>query len=447
MFQRRGDEAVIEWEEALNEAFNMIYQSFNHHGRSLLRDSERHPEHTRELLRRLQRPDTFTQNIVVTGSKGKGSTAYFIARLLESVAPGVGLCTSPHLLDGLERIRVDGAMISESEFLEVFHRIRKPLEDILEKLPDGQYVGPVGIFAVMAAEYYRSRNCTYGVFETGRGALFDDVTRIHHSYAVITSLLMEHVDELGPSLKDIAWHKAGVITPETQLVVLGEDRSELNEAVVERLQVLGTSPQVVVAPRYGWASEAELGTDGIRFGLQWASGRQLNDLTIPNLGRIKDNFALAVCVVEQFLGPLPASVIIEGLAGSRWPGRGEILSQSPFILLDAGVRPESVADMLTHLPRFDQAVLSIPDGKDRTGMMRLVSLHAQELVLTGCTNPRLPYHLDSSQLPINGSIIQDVNQALGTVMASTDSKSRIFLCGTISFVADVYRWLGRQVIP
>lgn len=438
---------MAEWEDQLNEAFNMIYQSYNRYGRSLLSDGERHPEHTGELLRRLQRPDTFTKNIVVTGSKGKGSTAYFIARLLQRVVPRVGLCTSPHLLDGLERIRIDGAMISEAGFVEVFHQIRKPLQDILAKLPSGQYVGPVGIFAAMAAEYYRSQDCTYGVFETGRGALFDDVTRIHHRYAVITSLLLEHVDELGPSLQDIAWHKAGVITPETQLVVLGEDRPELMGAVRERIRTLGTSPQVMIASQYGWAHEAELGSDGVRFGLQWASGRQLNGLSIANLGRIKDNFSLAVCVVEQLIGPLPDRVIIEALTESRWPGRGEIISQAPFILLDAGVRPESVSEMLTHLPRFDHAVLSIPDGKDRTGMMRLVSLHTQALVMAGCTNSRLFYQLDSAELPSNGSIIEDVNEALDMVMGSAGTYSRIFLCGTISFVADVYRWLGRQVIP
>lgn len=431
-------------EEQLDGAFEMIYRSFNQFGKLIARDQERHPEHTAQLLATLGQPDQIAYNILVTGSKGKGSTAHFIAHLLQQSIQAVGLFTSPHLLDTLERIRINGCMITEGAFVETFETLRVPLEEMLDNLSSGEYVGPVGIFACMAAQYFHNQGVTYAVYETGRGALYDDVVRIHHECAAITGILLEHVRELGPSLSDIARHKAGVITSETELVVLGVHDTILEDAVRARVDLLGSTPRIIVAADYCHIITGEMNREGTRFAVEFADGRSYGDLYLPNVGAVIGNLALAITVAEHTRGRIDERDVRRAASHRGWPGRGEILSHTPFVLLDAGVRPESVASMLSQLTPFDRAVLSIPDGKDQWGMTQLVAQHAGSVVLTGCTNPRLAYRFDTGSLPHNVKVIENVSEALAWGMQGVESDS-IFLCGTISFVADVYRWFGRVV--
>lgn len=430
--------------ERLDSTFELIYRTFNRHGRSIRQDTDRHPEHTEDILNRLGRPDRSATNILVTGSKGKGSTAALIAGLLGR-SNGVGLFVSPHLIDSLERIRVNGKMISEDNFSRVFELIREPAEAVVSALPTGHYVGPVGFYAVMAAQYFKECGVRWAVYETGRGALYDDVSRIHHQVAVITRLYLEHRRELGPDLEHIAWHKAGAITPETQLVVLGSRDAVLRHAVEQRIRTLHSAPTVVETADVCQVEVDSVGTAGTVLSVRFADGRHWHNLRMPAVGALVDNLATAIAVVEQLNGPLPYAVVADVVAQFRWPGRGEIVRHRPVTLLDAGVRPESVEPILTSLGRFEYVVLSIPEGKERDGMIALLRTFADHLVLTGCSNPRLSYRFDDLPARHGLTVIPDVNQALAEVDRRASPTSRIFWCGTLSFVADAYRWLGRQV--
>ncbi len=433
--------------QQLNAAFEMIYRSFNQYGHQIASDEERHPEYTTQLLRALGRPDQALRNVMVTGSKGKGSTALLIARLLRARGSSTGLFTSPHLLDSLERIRVNGLMISETEFVKVFSHIEPVLRRLLEdQLPVGQYLGPVGIFAVMAAWFYRASGAEWAVYETGRGALYDDVACISHPYAVITTVLPEHVRELGPTLAKIAWHKAGVISPDTRVVVLGSRESVLQQAVDARCRQLGIKPQLLWADQRVKIDARRINDHGTQFDMRFHDGRFWQDMTMRQLGPIADNLALAVAVVEEVAGPLSESQVREAASSARWPGRGEVLSQSPFLLLDAGVRPESLNPWLKALPVFDRVLLSVPDGKDRGGMVNLAQQHGKEIILTACSNPRLRYQFDRAARQTKVTVISDVRRALDMTLSDLPPDARVFLCGTISFVADVYRYLGRSVL-
>lgn len=432
-------------QDDLDRAFEKIYRSFNRYGRQLTDDRERHPEYTARLLTAVDRPDLAARNVLVTGSKGKGSTAHFIAQLLGAFDAPVGLFTSPHLLDSLERIRVDGAMISEQEFATTFSAIEPSLDTIWQELSPPSYIGPVGIFAAMAAWHFRQRQVHWGIYETGRGALFDDVTQINHEAAVITEVLAEHVRELGPTLESIAWHKAGSITPHTRTVVLGTRRPVLINAVQDRLAQLGIAPMVWVVPDHVQVADIHMGVNGTTFDLAFADGRRWNELRIPAVGALVQNLATAITVVESLTHALSEPLVREIAATLSWPGRGQVLSADPFVLLDAGVRPESVADLLTNLGPFDQVVLSIPDGKDRLGMVEVALVHARQIVLTGCSNKRLAYHFENDPAFPRTRVIPDVQTALSEVLSAAQTGERVLLCGTISFIADVYRHYGLTV--
>lgn len=431
--------------DRLDTAFQKIYQSFNREGRKISSDEERHPEYTRQLLERLGNPDAAVRNILVTGSKGKGSTAYFAAQLIRRPGQTVGLFTSPHLLDSFERIRVNGQMIDEDVFVRAFDALEPHLGNVLSDLPDGHYIGPVGIFAVLAALYFRSRGVDWAIYETGRGALFDDVGQIQHGASAITRVLPEHLNELGPTVEKIAWHKAGVISRDTRVVVLGMSDPVLEEAVAHRTDSLGIAPEIVRVMDAVRVENEAISAWGTRFDLAFSDGRRWAGLDLPMIGPFAGNLATAVTLVERLAGKLDESDVREMMPALRWSGRGEVLSRSPYIVLDAAVRPESILDLLENLPPFDEAVLSIPDNKDRQGLTALLSQHIKRITLTTCSNPRLSYHLENQPPRTGVSVTANVEEALAAALHRTSPESRMLLLGTLSFVADVYRFFGRSV--
>jgi dihydrofolate synthase/folylpolyglutamate synthase len=430
---------------SLDHAFDLIYRTFSQYGKMAATDRDRHPEHAEELLERLGRPDGRVPNIVVTGSKGKGSTALYIAALWETFEGPVGLFTSPHLLDTMERIRVNRTMISEQEFAALFDEMAPHLRKSIDGLPSDHYIGPVGIFAAMAALCFQKRQVQGAVYETGRGARFDDVARVLHQTAVVTTILPEHLRELGPSLEAIAWHKAGVLSRDTELVVLGDDSPLLHRAVAERASELGIHPLVRWAGDHVQLHNLNIDDSGSTFDLEFKDGRRWHRVHLPSVGASVRNLPAAIATVELALGiQLAETPSRSVLAALVWPGRGEIIGREPFTVLDAGVRPESIRGLLKALGPFDRILLSIPDNKDRNGMVSEALNHGSQVYMTGCSNPRLSYHFDTLPHSKRITSIPEVPAALAAIRRDAGPESRLFFCGTISFIADVYREDGRR---
>lgn len=428
----------------VSAAFETIYQSFNRSG-GVTHDHERHPEYTQQLLEALGHPERNYPTIMVTGSKGKGSTAYLLSQLLSLAGGPVGVFTSPHLLDNLERIRLNGTAITAHDFVDIFDTISTHLTHVMGTVPPSHYIGPVGVLGAIAAQYFSNARVSWAVFETGRGARFDDVTQVQHETAIITTVLAEHLDQLGPSLSDVAWHKAGAIGPETKRVILGSRSDVLDHAVAKRIRELGISPEVLYANDYVQIGNVHTHRHGTVFTVLFADGRHWPDLAWNHVGPIVQNLATAITAAELAVGPLKESAVRRLLPQCHWPGRGEILSSQPFILLDAAIHPDSLVSVLPPLSPFDQAVLSIPDTKDRTGVQHLLEQHCAQITYTTCSNTRLPYHYQNWPIRPDDAIIEDINTALSQVLEHAVSSDRILLLGTLSFVADVYRYLNLSV--
>ena len=167
-------------------------------------------------------------NILVTGSKGKGSVAGMMADLFREAGFCVGLFTSPHVVDYRERIKVNGNMIPEEDFVRTCEKIRPAVDAVQASLSDGKsYISPIGISALLAFTYFHEQNTEINIFECGKGALHDDVTRISHSYSVLTTIFPEHLRELGPTLSHIITEKAGVVSLDSKVLYVGNMQSEI----------------------------------------------------------------------------------------------------------------------------------------------------------------------------------------------------------------------------
>ena len=398
----------------------------------------RHPEWTRHLLEGLGRPDDACPAIMVTGSKGKGSTAFYLASILEAHGLSVGFFSSPHLVDNLERIRVNRRAISVEAFLEAYRAVKPAMDRVAARIPPDQYLGPVGAFAALAAWHFRAAAVDVAVYETGRGARFDDVAEVHHQGAIITRILLEHRHELGPTLGDIAWHKAGVVRPETGWVVAPRDAH-----LISRLEVAGAEwvPDATVVGQIAPTADG-----GIHFTIAMNRHTGALGVYLPAWPRfLVANARQALLAAERWLGPrfaLPTAVA--ALAHARFPGRGDLLPSTPPTLLDGAVRRESaravVAAVQAGRPGQRLAsIVAVPADKDWIGVAHTLA-PLGPLVFVNAQNPRLRFPAAPQQRFVGSRWAPDL--ATAWRWAGASHPDLVLALGTQSFVADVLKFFG-----
>ncbi|MBR1760136.1 MAG: bifunctional folylpolyglutamate synthase/dihydrofolate synthase [Schwartzia sp.] len=163
----------------------------------------------RRLAELLGNPQESYRTIHVTGTNGKGSVSALTAAALSASGLRTGLFTSPHLVYYNERMRVDGADISDVDFARMLSRTR----EAAEQMKRGGEEGPTQFEVLTAAAflYFAEKKVDYAVIEVGLGGLLDSTNIITPVVSAITNVTLEHADVCGGTLEGVAKHKAGVI--------------------------------------------------------------------------------------------------------------------------------------------------------------------------------------------------------------------------------------------
>ncbi|HQD20240.1 MAG TPA: bifunctional folylpolyglutamate synthase/dihydrofolate synthase, partial [Bacillota bacterium] len=189
-------------------AIKSIYRSYvlaqPHIAPGLLDIYKRHPGYCRQLLQELGLSLSQPPSVLIAGSKGKGSTSAIIASIMQAAGYKTGLFTGPHLVDFCERVRINWQKIPEREFVRLTEKIMVLVKKIQASMPPDHYLGPVGTVLAVALLWFRQEHTDFHVLECGRGALADDVNVIANRWSVLTPIMFEHQDQLGPTLLDIA---------------------------------------------------------------------------------------------------------------------------------------------------------------------------------------------------------------------------------------------------
>ena len=262
-----------------------------------------------------------------------------IAAILNEAGIRTGMYTSPHLIDYPERLQLCGADISRQAFAEVIEQTKAAADAMIA---DG-LESPTEFEVLTAAAFlwFAREQAEIVVVEVGLGGLLDSTNVILPELAVITNVTLEHTDRCGDTVEEIAQHKAGIIKPGVS-VVTGAAGAAL--AVIE-----------AAAKRNGAACEV-LGREFMVTGSRLDRQRQDFELrvgptaadsySIRLLGRHQTaNAALAVraCqLLAQRDERLTPAVIRDGLAKAVWPGRFEIFSRAPLLILDGAHNPDGI---------------------------------------------------------------------------------------------------------
>jgi dihydrofolate synthase / folylpolyglutamate synthase len=342
----------------------------------------------RELLASLGDPQERYPTVHIAGTKGKGSTAAMISSGLRAAGYTTGLYSSPHLIDFTERIQIDGEQISESEFVGIVDRL-KPNVDAIPEISTYELATALGFM------YFADRPVDCAVIEVGLGGRLDATNVIQPLVSVITSLSYDHTHLLGDSLSDIAAEKAGIIKSETP-VVLAPQQLEA-DLVVRAIAEERNAPVVQINRDWHYVA-TDRSFDGQTFQV-WRAGQDSArvDLSIPLLGHHQvQNGAVAYVSLQSVSSrglPMDLKQIQEGLAGTEWAGRFQVLAHEPTIVLDSAHNRESALKLRIALDDYFPErpitmVFGASSDKDVRGMFLELAPRVSRVILTRANHPR-----------------------------------------------------------
>lgn len=393
----------------------------------------------REALERmaLPLPEKGQGVILVAGTNGKGTVSKALEVLLSRVSSSgaVGLFTSPHLMKATERIRSFGSDLSEEEFVRAF--------EIVEPVVSEFDLSHFEILTLMMAEVFfggRVRpRVDWAVIEVGVGGRLDPTRLIPHETSVVTSLGMDHVDLLGPTLRDIAREKFAIVDGSRLLVHLALSTPELEE---EAVAACAGRPvrRISVTPLPFDVAE----------GPTWVARTPWGEAPLSLLGRrAVENVSLALIVYRELgFDPREALPILSKI---EWPCRMErFILGGRTVYLSGDHNPEGVASLCEILTHFDYRSLHLLVGiggkKDADTMLtELMKLPRAKLRLT--TTPFRGQPLSSyGEKWLKRATAADENPfaSLDRALVESDPEDLIVCTGSLYLTGDLRR---RCLVP
>ncbi len=401
-------------------------------------------ERIKELLKRLGDPQACGIKYVhVGGTNGKGSTAAFVASILQAAGFKVGVFSSPHLHSYCERMKINWLDITEDRVADLLSSIKPYLAAMVA---DG-FEPPTEfeISTAVAFCYFAQENVAWVVLEVGLGGELDATNVIVPEVSIITNVALDHVAQLGKSIEAIAKTKAGIIK-ENQPVISGVT-GVAEKIIKERVNDLKAT--LYLAGRdFCW----QIFEQNLAFQIFSCSfgQKKLENLKINFLGRHQvQNAALAVATA--ILLNLSEDAIRKGLEQTKWPGRLEILCTKPLVLLDGahnvhGMRSLSVA-LTDYWPnKKPVAVLSMLGDKDRENALAVILPHLSHAVITRPPSIRakkwdkLADICRAAQVPTE--IEQDIKKACQVGLRLAKEKNEMLLVtGSLYMLAEARQYL------
>ena len=399
------------------------------------------------LAKSLGNPERKYPSIHIAGTNGKGSTAAFLESILRNAGYRTGLYTSPHLERINERVRVNGAEISDAGFAAVFSRIQLSIERLLADSTLRAHPTFFECITALAFLHFAEARVEFAVFETGLGGRLDATNIVTPKVSVITRIDFDHENFLGHSLREIAAEKAGIVKPGVP-VVLADQRDEAREVVLRKASDLD-SPVVETQSAFQISSQQMIGGSVCATVRETASGAELK--IAPKLsGHFQLQNALSAIATARVLESQGARIgsaeIERGIEEAFWPGRIEKVHSSPDIYLDGAHNPSAARELAAYLgENFSGRKLTMVFGALRDKAVDEIA--GILFPLAGkviFTEPNTPRSISASQLArIAGhhagdfEVIPNAEAALASAVAQSGKLDAIFITGSLYLVGQL----------
>lgn len=331
----------------------------------------------RQILSGLDNPQEQFRSIHIAGTNGKGSVAAMISAILHQAGYKVGRYTSPHLERFNERICINDCPIDDDEVVSLY-------EAVTASKPDTRQPTFFEFATAMALLEFGRQKVDWAIIETGMGGRMDATNMILPALTIITNISLEHKTYLGATISAIAGEKAGIIKVRTP-VVTGVQQASARNVILN--QAAGLDAPVYLKGRDFRTRSHQDGSFSY-YGLIRTMGRCVTGLQ----GRhqtINASLVLAGCeVLEQTNAALISEGHIRsGLSQARWPGRLEVASTHPLVILDGAhnlMAARALADHLgTHYRKESVTlVVGILDDKPYGPILKMLAEVSNRVIFT-----------------------------------------------------------------
>lgn len=412
------------------------------------------PEHTRELLRRLDDPQERFKVIHVAGSNGKGSVCAYIDSILRAAGKRTGLFTSPHLVYMEERFAVEGKPCDRESFVRAAERVECAADSMVRQgMPYPtffEYVFAMGMLI------FAEKQVEYAVLETGLGGRLDATNIVRHPIlTVITSISLEHTEILGDTIAEIAAEKAGILKPKIPVVydASSAEACRVIELYARRQECL-TYPvsldkvKILLITGKKIAFFYDSGYDGnaTKFEIPFGAPYQVQNAAVA--------LQAAICLAER--EGIPADAMCRGLAEVEWKGRMQQIG--PEVYLDGAHNPDGIDRFLEAVGQItnEPGILLFSMVKEKNIMYAAEHLlrrgNWEEIILTSVPGTRgtdngvlraiFEQAARKSGLTVKITEIEEIGQAYAHALTVKEPGQILFCAGSLYLIGALERIAG-----
>lgn len=400
-----------------------------------------------ELLRRLGNPQDDLKVIHVAGTNGKGSVSKYLEEGLSACGYKMGLYTSPYIETFNERIRYDGADISDEDLEYYGQKVVSAAEAMVADGLDSPT--EFEVVTAIAFLYFADRQADITILEVGLGGIGDSTNVVKSPLAsVITSISYDHMAQLGSSLAEIAVNKAGIIKTGCP-VIANVPQRDAAKIIARKAYAMGSRLYDISGIRAAVSDETPF-SQKVSMELYEKS---YSDVEISMVGRHQaENLKTALATLEILRKSgavkLDREALYEGLKRARQPGRFEVISEDPLVIID-GAHNEAGAQALqeTMAQHFAGKKILLVAGiladKEIDSIVKFLTKITDHIIVTEPDNPRklaaekLVEHV--ADFGVAAEAVPDVEAAVHRAKELADGYDVILFAGSLYLIGDVRR--------
>jgi len=390
-------------------------------------------ERITKIMAALGDPQDSQRVIIVSGTNGKGSVTSYVASVLASAGYKAGSYFSPHLVSYNERFKVNGKEISDARLA----KYEQEMEALFEK---GFGMTSFEALTAIAYRYFADEKADFSVMEAGMGGEFDATAIAKPEVGVITNVELEHTEYLGRTIEDIARTKAGILKKGSKGV---SGCAGITLAAIESVAEKNGAVSVSALGRDFFVEAKEVSARRTVF--NYLGKAHYAELETLLLGRHQaDNAGTAVAAVEALEGEIGEEAVRRGLRSAANPGRLQILSRDPLVVIDAAHNPAGIGSLVSSLPLFDFGRLIVVFGvlaaKDWKEMLRLLGQHADVIIANrqrreGAADPQEVAREASGYA--EALVVPDVKESLAAAKKMAGKRDMVLVCGSIYMLGEL----------
>lgn len=396
------------------------------------------------MCRLLGDPQHCCPMIHLAGTNGKGSSAAFLASILQHAGLTVGLFTSPHLVSYRERFSINGRWISEDALDAVLDRAEAAALRTETEHPEWGPVTEFELGTAAAFAWFADAGVDAAVVETGLGGRLDATNIVVPVLSLITPIGYDHMDWLGHELRQIAAEKAGIIKPQIP-VAAGLQEPEAAAVLMAKAEASGSAWRDLASSCWRPGHWNGLGGtlhypdwDDEPFSISMLGGYQLENAGLA---------LLAADMLRQQGWSISGSAAHAGLAAASWPGRMELVSQqNPWLLLDGAHNQQGIVRLAEALAEFQREesrgpytfVFAMLENKDPLILEPLFPLAAR-FIATKPYSSRIPAFEPgrlAAHIRSRGVVAEAASDPLEALAAAENDRA-VVCCGSLYLLGSI----------